>query len=85
MRAVEAVRECRHLLPESTPMIRISFLVWMVLGTALAGTAVVAMLAVPTLASEAMKNIPLAVLLGFVAAMPLSYVVATKIGEAPAR
>lgn len=85
MRAVEALRECRHLLPESTPMIKISLLVWIMLGTALAGTAVIAVLAVPFLASEAMKNIPLAVLLGFVAAMPLSYLVARKIGASPLR
>ncbi|WKA31395.1 hypothetical protein [Bradyrhizobium roseum] len=66
-------------------MIKISLLVWIMLGTALAGTAVIAVLAVPSLASEAMKNIPLAVLLGFVAAMPLSYLVARKIGASPLR
>jgi hypothetical protein len=67
------------------PMIKISFLVWMILGTALAGTAVIAVLAVPTLAIEAMKNIPLAVFIGFVAAMPLSYLVARKIGSSSVR
>jgi hypothetical protein len=73
------------LTPESTPMIKISFLVWIILGTALAGTAVIAVLAVPTLALQAMKNIPFAVLIGFVAAMPLSYLVARKIGASSAR
>jgi len=73
------------LSPESKPMIKISFLVWMILGTALAGTAVIAVLAVPSLALQAMQNIPFAVLIGFVAAMPLSYLVARKIGASPVR
>lgn len=66
-------------------MFKISLLVWIMLGTALAGSAVIAVLAVPSLAAEAMKNIPLAVLTGFVAAMPLSYLVARKIGTSTAR
>ena len=66
-------------------MLKISLLVWMMLGTALAGTAVIAVLAVPALADNAMKNIPLAVLLGFAAAMPLSYLVARKIGASSFR
>lgn len=66
-------------------MFKISLLVWIMLGTALAGSAVVAVLAVPSLAAEAMKNIPFAVLAGFVAAVPLSYLVARKIGASTAR
>ena len=66
-------------------MFKISLLVWMMLGTALAGTAVITVLAVPSLAAQAMKNIPLAVLIGFAVAMPLSYLVARKIGASPAR
>ena len=66
-------------------MFKISIIVWIMLGTALAGTAVIAVLAVPGLADQAMKNIPLAVLTGFAVAMPLSYLVARKIGGSPAR
>ena len=66
-------------------MLKISLLVWIMLGTALAGTAVVAVLAVPSLAADAMKNIPFAVLLGFTAAMPLSYLVAKRIGASSLR
>jgi hypothetical protein len=66
-------------------MFRISLLVWIVLGTALAGSAVIAVLAVPSLAAEAMKNIPFAVLVGFAAAIPLSYLVARRIGASTAR
>ena len=66
-------------------MFKISLLVWIVLGTALAGSAVIAVLAVPSFAAQAMKNIPFAVLIGFAVAMPLSYLVARKIGASAAR
>jgi hypothetical protein len=66
-------------------MFKISLLVWIILGTALAGSAVIAVLAVPSFATEAMKNIPFAVLAGFAVAMPLSYLVARKIGASAAR
>lgn len=66
-------------------MFKVSILVWIILGTAIAGSAVIAVLAVPSLAAEAMKNIPFAVLTGFAAAMPLSYLVARKIGASTAR
>jgi preprotein translocase subunit SecF len=66
-------------------MFKISILIWMILGTALAGSAVIAVLAVPSLAAEAMKNIPFAVLIGFAAAVPVSYLIARKIGAAAAR
>jgi len=61
-------------------MFKISLIVWIMLGTALAGTAVIAVLAVPSLADQAMKNIPFAVFIGFATAVPLSYLVARKIG-----
>jgi hypothetical protein len=70
---------------KGTPMFKVSILVWMMLGTAVAGSAVIVVLAVPSLAAEAMKNIPFAVLTGFAAAMPLSYLVARKIGASTAR
>ena len=66
-------------------MIKISLIIWMMLGAALAGTAVIAVLAIPSLAAEAMKNIPFAVLAGFVVALPLSYLVAMRIGASTAR
>jgi hypothetical protein len=70
---------------KDTPMFKISLIVWIVLGTALAGSAVIAVLAVPGLAAEAMKNIPFAVLIGFAAAIPLSYLIARRIGASTAR
>jgi hypothetical protein len=86
MLAVAVLQECISLqAPKGTPMFKISLLIWIILGTALAGTAVIAVLAVPSLAAQAMKNIPFAVLAGFAAAMPLSYLVARKIGASTAR
>jgi hypothetical protein len=64
-------------------MFKITILVWIMLGTALAGSAMIAVLAVPDLAAQAMKNIPLAALAGFAVALPLSYLVARKIGGSP--
>jgi hypothetical protein len=52
-------------------MFRIALVVWIMLGTALAGTAMLAVLILPDLSAQAMRNIPLAVLAGFAAAMPL--------------
>jgi hypothetical protein len=66
-------------------LFKISLLVWIILGTALAGSALITVLAVPSLAVAAMKNIPLAVLAGFVVAMPLSWLVARKISAATTR
>jgi hypothetical protein len=62
-------------------MIRIAIVVWMMLGTALAGSAMVAVLSIESLAGQPMKFIPIAVLCGFAVAMPLSYLVARKIGR----
>ena len=85
MQVIEMQRECAYSKSENTPMFKISLLVWMILGTALAGSAVISVLAVPSLAAEAMKNIPFAVLIGFAAAMPLSYLVARKLGASATR
>ena len=62
-------------------MVKIAILVWMMLGTAFAGSAMVAVLSIESLAGPPMKFIPIAVLCGFVAAMPLSYLIARKTGR----
>ena len=61
-------------------MLKIAMLIWVMLGTVLAGTAVTTGLAAG-IAMDPMKAIPLAALSGFVVAMPLAYLVATKIGR----
>lgn len=60
-------------------MFKIAVLIWVMLGTAVAGTAITAVLASGI--SDPMKAIPLAALAGFVVAMPLSYFVAAKIAR----
>jgi len=62
-------------------MLKIAIIIWVMLGTVLAGTAVMTVLSVPGLAENPMRVIPLAALLGFLLAMPLSYIVANKIGS----
>lgn len=62
-------------------MLKVAVLIWVMLGTVLAGTAVTAVLTVQGLGASLMKTIPLAALAGFVVAMPLSYLVATRIGR----
>ncbi len=60
-------------------MFKVSILVWMMLGTASAGISLIVVLMVPSLAADAIKNIPYAVAFGFALAMPLSYFVALRI------
>jgi hypothetical protein len=60
-------------------MLKVTIVVWIVLGATLAGIGMIAVLTVA--ADQAMVLIPRAVLAGFVLAMPLSYLVARKIGR----
>ncbi|KIZ43755.1 MULTISPECIES: hypothetical protein [Rhodopseudomonas] len=62
-------------------MIKIAVVIWIVLGASLAGVAMIAVLTIPSLAAEAMRMIPFAVLAGFLVAMPLSFLVARKIAR----
>jgi positive regulator of sigma E activity len=62
-------------------MLKIASLVWMVLATTLAGIAIIAIVAVPSLAEQAMLLIPVAVVAGVVLAIPLSYLVARKMQD----
>ena len=68
-------------------MFKVSLLVWIMLGTVLAGTSLIVVLMIPGLAADAIKNIPYAVAAGFALAMPLSYFVARQIsgGQQDAR
>ena len=61
-------------------MFKVSLLVWIMLGTVLAGTSLIVVLMIPSLAADAIRNIPYAVAVGFALAMPLSYFVARQIG-----
>jgi len=63
-------------------MLKIAILIWVILGTVLAGSAITAVLSIEGLAASPMKIIPIAALAGFVVAIPLSFLVAMKIGQA---
>lgn len=61
-------------------MLKIAVLIWVMLGTVLAGTAVTTVLTIGL--ANPMQAIPFAALAGFVVAMPLAYLVATRLGRA---
>jgi len=61
-------------------MFKVSILVWIMLGTTLAGISMIVVLMVPGFAANAIRNIPYAVAAGFALAIPLSYLVARQIG-----
>jgi hypothetical protein len=63
-------------------MLKIALLVWIMLGTTLAGVAMTVIVATPSLADQAMKLIPIACGAAIVIAIPLSYWVAGRITAA---
>jgi hypothetical protein len=60
-------------------MFRIAVLVWIILGAVLAGSLVVVVLSVPELAAQGMRAIPFAGGLGYLAAIPFSFLIARRI------
>lgn len=62
-------------------MLKIATILWIIIGTTLAGIALTAVVSVPSMVDQSMKLIPWAVFAGFVAAIPVSWLVAAKIGN----
>jgi hypothetical protein len=60
-------------------MLKLATLVWIMLGTTLAGILVTAVLVTPGFEASAMKAIPIAGIAGYLLALPLSVMVARKI------
>ena len=60
-------------------MLKIALLVWIMLGTTLAGVAMTAVVATPALAEQAWTLIPIACGAAIVLALPLSWWVARRI------
>jgi hypothetical protein len=65
-------------------MFRIAAVVWIILGTTLAGVALLVVVAVPSLANDAQFLLPIACGGAVIAALPLSYFVAWRISHATA-
>ncbi|MGE0699439.1 MAG: hypothetical protein AB7O57_10115 [Hyphomicrobiaceae bacterium] len=61
-------------------MLKIALVVWIILGTTLAGTALAVIVSVPHLLDQGMRLIPIACGAAFVAALPLAYLIALQIG-----
>jgi hypothetical protein len=62
-------------------MFKIAALVWIMLATTLAGIALLVVVTVPSLASDAEFLIPVVCGSAFIAALPLSYLVAWRISS----
>lgn len=63
-------------------MLKVAAVVWIILGTTLAGTAMAVIVAVPELSANAAALIPLLCGGAFLVAMPLSLIVAKRIEAA---
>ncbi len=66
-------------------MLRIVSMMWAIAGTVFAGSAIIAVLAVPRLASHAMSYIPYAAIGGFICALPVAFIVAAQLNRVKAR
>lgn len=60
-------------------MVKVALLVWIILGTVLAGVGVVAVLMTPSLIVQGMRFIPMVALAGFALAIPLSMIIAKQL------
>lgn len=63
-------------------MLKIAVPVWMMIGTTLAGIAVMIVLSVPSLAAHDRQLIPYAALIGFIVSIPIAYVIAGRMRNA---
>lgn len=60
-------------------MLRLAVMMWLLVGTVLAGVFVTVVVTVPSLAAAAMKFIPIAGIGGYVIGIPVAIVIAKKI------
>jgi hypothetical protein len=60
-------------------MFKLAVVIWVMLGTVLAGCAVTLVILDSSLANQAFRLIPLAAIAGFIVAMPLSYMVSKRL------
>lgn len=60
-------------------MFKLALVIWLMLGTALAGVAVLVVVSDQSLLAQGMRTIPIAGIAGFIIALPLSYIVGKRI------
>ncbi len=60
-------------------MFRLALVIWLMLGTTLAGIAVLVVVSDASLFNQGMKMIPLAAVGGFIVALPLSFMVSKRL------
>jgi putative flippase GtrA len=60
-------------------MFRLALLIWVVLGTTIAGLAVLVVVSDASLSMQGMKLIPVAAIAGFVVAIPLSFFISKRL------
>lgn len=60
-------------------MLKLALVIWLMLGTMLAGIAVLVVVSDPSLLNQGMKMIPIAAIAGFIIALPLSIMVSKRI------
>jgi hypothetical protein len=60
-------------------MLIVAIIIWIVVGTTLAGIGLAVVVSTPALAVDSMRYIPWAVLAGFVVAIPVSWGIAVQI------
>ncbi len=66
-------------------MLKIAAPVWMVIGTTLAGVAVMTVLSVPSFAAHDRQLIPIVAIAGYLGAIPIALAVAVRMRDAFAR
>ncbi len=60
-------------------MLKLALVIWLMLGTMLAGIAVLVVVSDNSLLAQGMKLIPLAAIAGFIVALPLSFMVSKRL------
>jgi hypothetical protein len=72
---------CGTVNEQERAMVRLTMMMWSIAGTVCAGIAIMAVLAVPSLAGHAMGYIPYAAAGGFIAALPVAYLIARQLNR----
>ena len=64
-------------------MLRLAALIWLLVGTVLAGVGLTVVVATPSLAGDALRLIPIVGIGGYIVAIPLAYVLTKRLMGPP--